>query len=254
LILDHIRDPAATLEEEGRAIFAVDCCSVSLSKEKVKGESRKAICVDRTGLKPCPISSPNIAAMLFPSTCSSILPTNRRFFLFILATLLLLIDVEGRVDEDAELKRARLAAKPWYTKYMVVGGMTMPFTPTSLVVFLLSAFYVTYYLSSTVSFAEASHILISDASPETKKKLEDWKAKIGSDYALFSKYAADHSTCSSKTNGGSLGRFKRHTMAPPFDNMCFDPDSPLGTTLGPIQTQFGWHLIYIHNRRVPKVK
>jgi peptidyl-prolyl cis-trans isomerase C len=187
-------------------------------------------------------------------TCPSILPTRFRFFLFVLATLLLLSDVEGRVDEDVELKRARLAAKPWYTKYMVVGGMTMPFTPTSLVVFLLAAFYVVYYLSSTVLFAEASHILISDPSPETKKKMEGWKAKIGNDYALFSKYAANHSECSSKTNGGSLGRFKRHTMAPPFDNMCFDPDSPLGTTLGPIQTQFGWHLIYIHKRRVPKVK
>jgi peptidyl-prolyl cis-trans isomerase C len=41
-------------------------------------------------------------------------------------------------------------------------------------------------------------------------------------------------------------------MAPTFDRACFDPTSELRTTIGPIQTQFGWHLIYVQDRQIPE--
>jgi peptidyl-prolyl cis-trans isomerase C len=154
-------------------------------------------------------------------------------------------------EEDAdEVTRMRQHARPWMTKYLEVGGITLPFSPASAMVLFLSIFYIYFFWAGAAVYCTASHILVKDG-PDTKKKLADWKAKIGSDYALFAKYAQDHSECPSKRDGGSLGRFKRMVMAPPFDALCFDPKSPVGTTIGPIQTQFGWHLIYIQDRQLP---
>ena len=38
-------------------------------------------------------------------------------------------------------------------------------------------------------------------------------------------------------------------MVPPFDKVVFDPNTKVKTVLGPVQTQFGWHLIYIEDRK-----
>lgn len=153
-------------------------------------------------------------------------------------------------DDDEALRQARLAAKPWYTKNVQIGGTTLPVSYVTVVVVFLSVFYLFYNLSGDGCFCEASHILLQDQSDDTKKKMEGWKKKIGSDAALFAQYARENSTCPSKRNGGKLGKFPKHQMAPPFDRACFDPQSPVGATIGPIQTQFGWHLIYIHDRKI----
>lgn len=52
---------------------------------------------------------------------------------------------------------------------------------------------------------------------------------------------------------GLLGTFPKGSMVPPFDKVCFDPATPVGTTVGPVLTQFGYHLIYIHDRKIPEV-
>ena len=54
-------------------------------------------------------------------------------------------------------------------------------------------------------------------------------------------------TGSGKT-GGFLGTFGRGKMVPPFDDACFDEANQPGSVVGPVQTAFGWHLIYIQER------
>jgi peptidyl-prolyl cis-trans isomerase C len=159
---------------------------------------------------------------------------------------------EGRRDEEDELKRLRVQSKSWYVKNIEIGGVSLPVSPVTVAVVFLSVFYLFYYWSGKQSYAEASHILLKDPSEESKKRMEGWKKKIGNDYALFSKYATDYSECPSKHNGGKLGRFRKNDMAPTFDRACFDPTSELRTTIGPIQTQFGWHLIYVQDRQIPE--
>jgi peptidyl-prolyl cis-trans isomerase C len=149
-----------------------------------------------------------------------------------------------------DLEALRLQAKPWYLRNIAFSGQEIPISPITVVLALLTLFYATYFWTSTQSYAVASHILLTDASPETQKRLAAWKEKIGNDATRFAQYAAEHSACPSKANGGSLGRFRPYDMAPPFDRVCFDPKSPLQTTLGPVQTQFGWHLIYVHERKL----
>jgi peptidyl-prolyl cis-trans isomerase C len=37
-------------------------------------------------------------------------------------------------------------------------------------------------------------------------------------------------------------------MVPPFDKAVFTPKNKVGEVLGPVQTQFGWHLILLVER------
>lgn len=53
---------------------------------------------------------------------------------------------------------------------------------------------------------------------------------------------------------GLLGTFPKGAMVPPFDKAVFNPDTPVGTAVGPVQTHFGYHLIFIHDRKLPPVK
>lgn len=146
------------------------------------------------------------------------------------------------------MKQARLLAKPWLMRSLEVGGKNMFFSPASLITVLVFVVYVYYFLVGSRKFCEASHILIKDTSPKTKKSLDEMVKDIGRNAKKFGDIAAKYSQCPSKVKNGDLGRFYEGDMAPPFDKVCFDPKSKTGTTLGPVQTQFGYHLIYIRQR------
>lgn len=86
----------------------------------------------------------------------------------------------------------------------------------------------------------ASHILV-----ETKEACEDLLKQI-QDGADFADLAAKHSKCPSGQRGGDLGSFRPGMMVPEFDKVCFEAE--VGSIQGPIQTQFGYHLIHIRER------
>jgi len=164
--------------------------------------------------------------------------------------MLVLNAVLVRAMEDAE---ARRLAKPWYMRNIeITPDIRLPFTPVTVAVLFFSVFYLFYFWNGRPNYVEASHILLGPKDEDAEEKLEEWKEKIGKDRNVFSKYARKHSECPSGKNGGFLGRFKRYDMAPPFDRTCFDPKTPVKQVVGPIQTQFGWHLIYIHDRQLPE--
>lgn len=152
-------------------------------------------------------------------------------------------------DETEQRRRARAAQKPWFNQSLRLGDTNLIVTPISLFVAFVSIFYLLYnWGGGSKEYCEASHILIMDHTEATKEKLLEYQNIIGKDPALFAKHAKKYSACPSKQQGGNLGKFKRYAMAPPFDKVCFDPDTPLQTTVGPVHTTFGWHLIYIHSR------
>lgn len=91
--------------------------------------------------------------------------------------------------------------------------------------------------------AEASHILVKD---EGKAKDLLRQLNRGADFA---KLAAEHSTCPSGARaGGSLGSFSKGRMVDGFDEVVFSEDTPIGDVIGPVKTQFGYHLIKVHKR------
>ena len=86
-----------------------------------------------------------------------------------------------------------------------------------------------------MSQVRASHILVADLNTAVTLKQ---KISEGSNFADLAK---QHSTCPSGQNGGDLGPFGRGMMVKPFEDVAFGSD--VGTVVGPVQTQFGYHLV-----------
>ncbi len=88
--------------------------------------------------------------------------------------------------------------------------------------------------------ARARHILVptQEQCDELKKQIEG-----GADFAAL---AREHSKCPSSQQGGDLGEFGPGQMVKEFDDVVFRDE--VGRTHGPVQTQFGFHLIEITNR------
>ena len=61
----------------------------------------------------------------------------------------------------------------------------------------------------------------------------------------FEEIAQQKSLCPSGKKGGSLGWFGRGMMVKEFDAACFNAKK--GDVLGPIKTQFGYHIIKIND-------
>lgn len=88
--------------------------------------------------------------------------------------------------------------------------------------------------------ATARHILV-----DSETKCEELKKEIegGKD---FGEVAKEHSSCPSGKSGGDLGSFGPGQMVPEFDKVVFNAD--LNTVQGPVQTQFGYHLLEVTSR------
>ena len=67
----------------------------------------------------------------------------------------------------------------------------------------------------------------------------------------FAELAKNKSTGPSGPSGGDLGWFKRGQMVPPFEKAAFSLNKNEITQL-PVQTQFGWHIIKIFDKRIPE--
>ena len=88
--------------------------------------------------------------------------------------------------------------------------------------------------------AAARHILVpSEADCNTLKKM----IENGEDFAEIAKV---HSKCPSGKQGGALGEFSPGQMVREFDEVVFSGE--VGKVLGPVKTQFGYHLIEITSR------
>ena len=88
----------------------------------------------------------------------------------------------------------------------------------------------------------AAHILVP-----TEKEASDLRAKIVAGEMKFEDAAAQFSQCPSGARGGDLGYFGRGMMVKEFEVPSFN--EPVGTVTEPIQTQFGWHLIHVIDKK-----
>lgn len=86
----------------------------------------------------------------------------------------------------------------------------------------------------------ARHILVS-----TQEECENLRKQIegGADFAELAK---KNSKCPSGKRGGDLGEFSPGQMVAEFDKVVFSGE--VGKVHGPVQTQFGFHLIEITRR------
>jgi peptidyl-prolyl cis-trans isomerase C len=88
--------------------------------------------------------------------------------------------------------------------------------------------------------ATARHILVA-----TEAECLQLKAEIEAG-AEFAEVARRNSSCPSRMRGGDLGAFASGQMVKEFDEVVFSGE--LNKVLGPVKTEFGYHLIEITKR------
>lgn len=89
--------------------------------------------------------------------------------------------------------------------------------------------------------ASARHILV-----ESKEVCQQLKDQIANGETTFEEAAQTYSQCPSGNQGGDLGTFAQGMMVPEFDTVVFNDE--LNVVHGPIETQFGWHLLETTSR------
>jgi peptidyl-prolyl cis-trans isomerase C len=90
----------------------------------------------------------------------------------------------------------------------------------------------------------ARHILVP-TEEEAKKVAE--RIKNGEDFATVAKEVSKDTNA----EGGDLGFFTRGQMLKPFEDAAFALD--VGQVSAPVQTQFGWHIIKVEEKRDQKL-
>ena len=109
------------------------------------------------------------------------------------------------------------------------------------VIFITSA-KIGAYMNSTTSQVSAKHILV-----QTEKEAQDIKTKIENNEISFEDAAKKYSSCPSGQEGGDLGYFARGVMVKSFEDAAFD--AKVNEITNPVQTQFGWHLIKVTDKK-----
>ena len=95
--------------------------------------------------------------------------------------------------------------------------------------------------------AESNQVARAEALTEAQDVLR--RLRAGAD---FEQMARDFSDDPSASNGGDLGWFGPGTMVKPFEEAAFG--ASVGRTVGPISTQFGYHLIMVDNKATVEVQ
>ena len=92
-----------------------------------------------------------------------------------------------------------------------------------------------------VSKVSAAHILVKGEG-----KAKELLGRINSG-ENFAELAREFSECPSGKRGGELGYFGRGQMVRKFELAAFNAEK--GSVVGPVKTQFGWHLIKVLDKK-----
>jgi len=111
--------------------------------------------------------------------------------------------------------------------------------------FIITILSIFFAINNTYAFeyqeVRAEHILV-----KTKQEATELINKIENGQS-FEDLAKIHSLCPSGKNGGDLGYFGKGQMVPEFENPAFN--MAIEEISEPIQTQFGWHIIKVIDKR-----
>lgn len=103
-----------------------------------------------------------------------------------------------------------------------------------------------YYEANQKQFAKGATVSAKHILVETEEKCNEILAVIEGGEKKFEDAAQEFSTCPSKAKGGDLGAFGRGQMVKEFEEAAFDAE--IGKVVGPVKTQFGYHLIKVEKK------
>lgn len=123
-----------------------------------------------------------------------------------------------------------------------------------LAIFIVPDYILYQRRVNSIPTATLSHIQLSseEDAQAVKEIIQDKESDKEDEYGRFCTAAKIRSTCKSgKEDFGNLGVFTYGDIEMPygFSDLAFYGE--IGTTLGPVETEFGWHLIFIRERHDP---
>jgi len=167
-------------------------------------------------------------------------------------------DLINLVNTNSENKWVDKFVKPNEISSQVANFLfSVPKDSVSDVIKASDGFHIVRLLDSKQGenvYTNASHILINFGGDSNAAKLKAEqiykRAASGEDFdKLASQFSDDPG---SKTNGGNLGWFTKGAMVKEFEDAALN--SRVGSIVGPIKTQFGYHIIKIHDRQKKEFK
>ena len=98
------------------------------------------------------------------------------------------------------------------------------------------------------TYVHARHILLETDEPDPSllSRLQTIRDSIANGQASFEQMARRYSDDGSASQGGDLGWFGRGQMADAFEQAAFDAQP--GELVGPVESEFGYHLIRVEAR------
>ena len=150
---------------------------------------------------------------------------------------------ELKLDETEEFKKIFNNARKEILASMAIGEVVKDVAVTEEE---LKEFYETnkvrFEKGGTV---RAKHILVKDEAKCQQILEEIVEGKV------FEEAAQQYSTCPSGQKGGDLGSFGKGQMVKEFEEAAFNAE--VGAIVGPVETQFGYHLIKVEDKREERI-
>ena len=149
-------------------------------------------------------------------------------------------DQQG-IDDDELVQRALDAARVQVLRNAMIASIVEEGATDELI----AERYEIMASEPDFTFEEvhARHILV-----ETEETAREVIAELDGG-ADFAELAAEKSTGPSGPNGGDLGYFQKDQMVEPFSEAAFGIE-PGTYGSEPVETQFGWHVILVEDKRV----
>lgn len=146
---------------------------------------------------------------------------------------------ELKLDETEEFKKVYENAKKEILAQMAINETLKDIKVTEEEI-------MEFYGANAQQFAKgatvsAKHILVAE-----EEKCNEILGSIRSGEKTFEDAAKEFSTCPSGAEGGDLGEFGKGQMVKEFEDAAFTAE--IGTVVGPVKTQFGYHLIKVEKK------
>ncbi|MBM2813748.1 MAG: Peptidylprolyl isomerase [Ignavibacteria bacterium] len=103
---------------------------------------------------------------------------------------------------------------------------------------------------------KASHILIKSGENKDSSlaKAKELLNEVRSGKVFAELASANSEDKASAASGGDLGFFGKGKMVPQFDSAVFAKSAKPGDIIGPVETQFGYHIIHIVEKKSDELK
>jgi parvulin-like peptidyl-prolyl isomerase len=166
---------------------------------------------------------------------------------------------DDEVDRELDRLKSSFESELAFTFKIEEGGFTEQTFRENISITVDATAIETFYNENLEQMAvpervHARHILVKfesgndESRAAAEKKLAGLAAQVkaGESFALL---AIEHSEGPSGQKGGDLGYFERGQMVQEFDEVAFGAEP--GSIVGPVETQFGLHLIKVEEHTAP---